>query len=61
MAKIGLFVNFVILIWFCHATKFCEMLIAVDQPLLDKYYGNLINLTGSIRKHINDLNTIYEQ
>ena len=63
MAKIiGLFVNFVILIGFCQATKFCEMLIAVDQPLLDKYYyGNLTNLTDSIRKHVNDLNAIYKQ
>ena len=63
MAKIGLFVNFVmILIEFCQATKFCEMLIAVDQPLLDKYYyGNLTNLTDSIRKHVDDLNAIYKQ
>ena len=62
MAKIGLFVNFLLLIGFCQATKFCEMLIAVDQPLLDKYYyGNLTNLTDSIRKHVDDLNAIYEQ
>ena len=62
MAKIGLFVNFVILIGFCQAKKFCEMLIAVDQPLLDNYYyGNLTNLTDSIRKHVEDLNAIYEQ
>jgi len=62
MAKIGLFVNFVILIGFCQATKFCEMLIAVDQPLMDNYYyGNLTNLTDSIRKHVDDLNAIYEQ
>ena len=62
MAKIGLLVNFFILIGFCQATKFCEMLIAVDKPLLDNYYyGNLINLTDSIRKHVDDLNAIYEQ
>ena len=62
MAKIGLLVNFVVLIGFCQATKFCEMLIAVDQPLMDKYYyGNLTNLTDSVRKHVDDLNAIYEQ
>ena len=62
MAKFGLFVNFVILIGYCQATKFCEMLIAIDQPMLDNYYyGNLTNLTDSIRQHVKDLNEIYKK
>jgi len=62
MAKLELFVNFVILIGYCQATKFCEMLIAIDQPLLDKHYhGNLTNLTDSIRQHVTDLNEIYKE
>ena len=62
MAKFGLFVNFVFLIGYCQTTKFCEMLIAIDQPMLDNYYyGNLTNLTDSIRQHVEDLNEIYKK